>query len=356
MRRIGILIIIVTVLSSCKSEHPKDYLTFSGTIENSKDSVMTILGAGFKKSIKIAKDGSFNDTLQVHEAKLHNMFSPNNGKGIVFLKNGYHLKLNSNASSFFKSFKYIGDDEAADSNNLFVSRFNFGQTSGSVEGFMILEKEAFLNKVNYFRKGMDSISDLYSNANKTMVKDSDDQNENFFKKLEDNYDVMHAQILAQKISEEKLKKGNKAPNFSDYENYKGGTSSLSDFKGNYVYIDIWATWCKPCIAQIPYLKILEEEYKDKNISFVSISTDDDRRSNGSWEKARNKWTTMVKGKNLTGIQLWAGKDDARFSKEYMIRSIPRFILIDPKGNIVDSNAKSPANPTLKEMLNTLPGI
>ena len=102
--------------------------------------------------------------------------------------------------------------------------------------------------------------------------------------------------------------------------------------------------------------MLEEEYKDKNISFVSISTDDDRRSNGSWEKARNKWTTMVKGKNLTGIQLWAGKDDARFSKEYMIRSIPRFILIDPKGNIVDSNAKSPANPTLKEMLNTLPGI
>ena len=41
-----------------------------------------------------------------------------------------------------------------------------------------------------------------------------------------------------KISEEKLKKGNKAPDFSDYENYKGGTSSLSDFKGNYVYIDI----------------------------------------------------------------------------------------------------------------------
>lgn len=76
---------------------------------------------------------------------------------------------------------------------------------------------------------------------------------------------MHAQILVQKLVK-KIKKGNKAPDFSDYENYKGGTSSLSDFKGNYVYIDIWATWCKPCIAQIPYLKILEEEYKDKNIS------------------------------------------------------------------------------------------
>lgn len=55
MRRIGILIILVTVLSSCKSEHPKDYLTFSGTIENSKDSVMTILGEGFKNLSKLQK-------------------------------------------------------------------------------------------------------------------------------------------------------------------------------------------------------------------------------------------------------------------------------------------------------------
>jgi hypothetical protein len=65
---------------------------------------------------------------------------------------------------------------------------------------------------------------------------------------------------------------------------------------------------------------------------------------------------MVKDRNLTGIQLWAGKDDARFSREYMIRSIPRFILLDPKGNIIDSNTMSPANPSLREMLDRLPGI
>ena len=63
-----------------------------------------------------------------------------------------------------------------------------------------------------------------------------------------------------------------------------------------------------------------------------------------------------KRQNLTGIQLWAGKDDARFSKEYMIRSIPRFILIDPKGNIIDSNTLSPANPSLRKLLDELPGI
>ena len=65
---------------------------------------------------------------------------------------------------------------------------------------------------------------------------------------------------------------------------------------------------------------------------------------------------MVKSKNLSGYQLWAGKDDVRFSKEYMITSIPRFILIDPDGNLIDSNAKSPSDPALRDLLNRLPGI
>ena len=189
-----------------------------------------------------------------------------------------------------------------------------------------------------------------------MLKESNDQNSNFFKKLLDNYDTMHANMLQQNIAEEKLKRGNLAPEFLNYENDAGGTSSLKDFKGNYVYIDVWATWCRPCIAQIPYLKKLEEEYKNKNITFVSISTDDDRRSSGSWEKAHDKWKNMVKQKNLTGTQLWSGKDNTRFSQEYMIRGIPRFILIDPKGNIVDSDAKRPTDPSIRTLLNELPGI
>ena len=356
MKKLGILIMTMAVLSSCESEHPKEYLTFSGKIENSKDSIIIIVNEGFKKIIKIREDGSFNDTLKVRENKLYRLFSPNNETGVVFLKNGYHLKLVGDASNFFKSFKYIGNDEGADSNNLFVTRYNFGRTSGSVREFMMLEKEKFLNKVNYYKKGMDSLSDVYNNAEGSMLKESDDKNNTFFKKLVDNYDGMHALILEQKVTEEKLKKGNKAPEFLNYENFRGGTTSLKDFRGNYVYIDVWATWCRPCIAQIPYLKKLEEEYKDENISFVSISTDDDRRSNGSWDKAHDKWTTMVKEKNITGIQLWAGKDDARFSQEYMIRSIPRFILIDPEGNIVDKNSKPPGDPRLKIILNELLGI
>ena len=55
---------------------------------------------------------------------------------------------------------------------------------------------------------------------------------------------------------------------------------------------------------------------------------------------------------MSGIQLWAGKDQS-FQQEYQITGIPRFILIDPQGNIVDANAKRPSDPELKTLFNSL---
>ena len=83
---------------------------------------------------------------------------------------------------------------------------------------------------------------------------------------------------------------------------------------------------------------------------MSISTDESRRSGGSWEAAEKKWRNFVKNKSLSGVQLWSGKDIS-FQQEYQISGIPRFILIDPQGNIVEANAPRPSDPRLKEILN-----
>ena len=140
--------------------------------------------------------------------------------------------------------------------------------------------------------------------------------------------------------------GNVSPLFVNYENHKGGTTSLEDFKGKYVYIDVWATWCGPCLYEVPFLQKVEKQYHGKNIEFVSISVDADRDY--------DKWKQMVVDKAMGGIQLFADKSfDSDFTKAYVIKAIPKFILIDPTGKIVKANAPRPSEKELIDLLNEL---
>ena len=113
-----------------------------------------------------------------------------------------------------------------------------------------------------------------------------------------------------------------------------------------IIVDFWAQWCGPCKREIPYLKEIEAEYHDKNIEFVSISIDR--------EKDYDKWRAMVEDKELGGIQLLADKDwNSQFVEEYLIKGIPRFILVDPQGKIVNSNAPRPSDQKLRKVFNDL---
>ncbi len=143
-----------------------------------------------------------------------------------------------------------------------------------------------------------------------------------------------------------LSKGHSSPKFSNYENFNGGTTSLDDFKGKYVFIDLWATWCGACIKEFPSIMKLEEEYHGKNIVFVGISLDE--------QNNHDKWKKLIQKKGLKGIQLLADKAvESEFAKAYKVHSIPRFIILDPDGNILTSNAPFPSDPKLKELLNGL---
>ncbi|MEL4308617.1 TlpA family protein disulfide reductase [Joostella sp. CR20] len=134
-------------------------------------------------------------------------------------------------------------------------------------------------------------------------------------------------------------------NFS-YEDIDGKMVSFSDFRGKYVYIDLWATWCGPCKKQIPYLKELEEEYADDNIEFLSISLDK--------PADKEKWKKFVKDNNLTGVQLVADKAfESAVAINYSINAIPRFLLFDTEGKIISSDAIRPSNPELKSQLDSI---
>jgi len=140
--------------------------------------------------------------------------------------------------------------------------------------------------------------------------------------------------------------GKQSPKFVDYENYKGGKTSLDDLKGKYVYIDVWATWCGPCKYEIPYLIELDKKYKGKNITFVSISIDK--------AKDHDKWKKMIEEKGMGGVQLFADNDwKSKFVQDYLIRGIPHFILIDPEGKIVKYSAPRPSDKKLIDLFDQL---
>lgn len=142
---------------------------------------------------------------------------------------------------------------------------------------------------------------------------------------------------------EKLRKGKPAPKWS-YANIDDKEYSLDSFKGKFVYIDVWATWCGPCIAEIPELKKLTEDYKNKDIVFVSVSIDDNK----------NAWEKMIKKENFDWIQIHAEKAwKSEIVIENGIRGIPRFMMVDKQGNIVDVNAPEPSSEKIRLLIDKL---
>lgn len=148
----------------------------------------------------------------------------------------------------------------------------------------------------------------------------------------------------------------KLTNFS-YEDVNGEMVSLQSLRGKYVYVDFWATWCVNCIKEFPYIKNLEEQFKNEKIEFIGISVD---RQN-----AKEKWKRMIVQQELNNIQLFApfqGYPDKEDIDDDFIKllyvnayylGIPHYALIDPDGKIVDAYFYRPSNSKAEEFISEL---
>ena len=174
------------------------------------------------------------------------------------------------------------------------------------------------------------------------VKDIDELNNLYYVYVKDP--ALQATYQAKCERWDLSRPGRVSPNFRAVD-IEGKEWTLLDFRGKYVYIDMWATWCGPCKQEMPYLKQLEKQFEDASIVFLGLSVDRDK----------SKWEEMVGSGNLTGVQLYLGTQSS-FQEAYRAESIPRFILLDKDGVIISNDMSRPSDPETAETLNALEGI
>ena len=142
-----------------------------------------------------------------------------------------------------------------------------------------------------------------------------------------------------------LATGKPAPNFEGVTP-EGKKISLADLKGKIVYVDVWATWCVPCVEEIPYSKKIRKEFEqNKEVVFAYVSTDRDKTA---WKNYLRK-DPAFKG---THINLSEKGADFIY-KSYKMAGIPAFMLIDQMGNIVSVKASPPSSGEVAEEIRKL---
>lgn len=140
-----------------------------------------------------------------------------------------------------------------------------------------------------------------------------------------------------------MQPGQEAPELT-FTDRDGKMHSLKEFRGRVVLIDIWGTWCKPCIEEFPHMRKLQEHYKD-NPRFLLMSI--------SCDTKEEKWKDFLqnRGNEMTWQQYLITKEGNKvLDKVYYVMGIPRFILIGADGRFISSDFLRPSDKEIVEYI------
>ena len=121
------------------------------------------------------------------------------------------------------------------------------------------------------------------------------------------------------------------------------SSVLRNNEGKIIYVDFWASWCGPCRAQTPYSKKLMEQFAQEDIAFVFISTDSDNKA----------WTTAIQEEGIKTSSYRILSPDSKFLQDINLKYIPRYIIFDRNGNLINSNAPRPSTDDIGSLMTKL---
>jgi thiol-disulfide isomerase/thioredoxin len=109
---------------------------------------------------------------------------------------------------------------------------------------------------------------------------------------------------------------------------------IKQYEGKVVYLDFWASWCRPCKGEMPHSLKMQEKFKNKDVAFVYISTDRDETA----------WKNAISSLKITGEHFRVNKNVyTQMNDKFNVQYIPRYVLIDKTGKVVDANAKRPSD-------------
>jgi thiol-disulfide isomerase/thioredoxin len=135
------------------------------------------------------------------------------------------------------------------------------------------------------------------------------------------------EILENMAQTAKIANGKKAPDFA-FPDVNGKKWSPKDFKGKYLIVDFWASWCGPCRQEIPHLKEVYKKYQSKGLEILAVSVD---AKENDWKKAMNE-------EKMAWPQVNA-KESKDVMASYLFSGIPYLVVVDKEGNIIEKNLR-----------------
>lgn len=151
-------------------------------------------------------------------------------------------------------------------------------------------------------------------------------------------------ILGARRQREAVGKPFEMPEFTDVTS--GSTISMKNLKGKVVVIDFWATWCPPCVAEMPSMKKLYAEYHDRGVEFIGVSLDNPKEEGGLDDLKK-----YVKENEIRWPQYYQGKGwESEFSRSWGINALPAMFVVDAQGKLYSVEARGKLDKILPKLL------
>ncbi|MCX2574378.1 TlpA disulfide reductase family protein [Pedobacter sandarakinus] len=355
LNKVGFFAIIALAFTACK---PKDSFTIDGTFKNTgTENKVYLFGMNNSKMVAIdstnlSEKGEFKFIRKTPSVDFFRV-SIGNHEYMLIAKNGDDIDLEADLADKTMAYKISGANEVEKLSELNSIRNNFAQQVEKLQADFeakvatqpenratILEQmkpqyESYINQLNtqilkFAADNKGTLASFYAmntlspqEFEAELVKFADDVKEEI--KGNATVDTFVKQMALLKS----VQVGQIAPAFT-INTAEGKAISLSDYKGKYVLVDFWASWCQPCRQENPNVVRMYNKYKAKNFDVLGISLDTDKAA----------WLGAIKADGLTWTHASELSDfNGATVKQYQVQAIPTSYLIDPSGKIAAKNLR-----------------